>query len=447
MPRGGTTDPLLSSSPSRGTRIGSQVLGYGSQVRSAFSIAIGMNAKAGAAQIGSLLANQRFGSNIAIGSALSQAAAPQALTLGCIAIGSSMQRDVIGGVDIAGPRAGSLVGSSEGCIAIGSATYNTESASATGDRAIAIGSGATTAGATALALGNGATAAGNSATSVGKLCVASNSNSVSVGTSTNVTGSNATGLGYNAQATSTESTALGGYCRATTGTQAIAIGGGVSSTAAPFASAQGAIAIGGSNHTSTNGARASGITSIAIGSGAGNTEVGASATQNYAIAVGVGASAGSASSLALGPWTLVSSGISAIAIGGTGLAGGSQPAANATAQGAIAIGNSNGAVVNGSRASATNAVAIGSGDATIAGASATHADAIVLGRGVASTNTRQLNIGPARAFLGCPTTAPASGDLIASQTSFSVNEAGNLFTVTVKYADGTTVKSGTVALV
>ena len=51
-----------------------------------------------------------------------------------------------------------------------------------------------------------------------------------------------------------------------------------------------------------------------------------------------------------------------------------------------------------------------------------------------------------RAFIGAPTTAPAGGDLAASQVSFSLNEAGNLLVVTVKYSDNT-VKSGTLALV
>lgn len=42
--------------------------------------------------------------------------------------------------------------------------------------------------------------------------------------------------------------------------------------------------------------------------------------------------------------------------------------------------------------------------------------------------------------------AIADGNLAASQFSFYLNEAGNTLTVKVKYADGTTVKTGTIAL-
>lgn len=66
---------------------------------------------------------------------------------------------------------------------------------------------------------------------------------------------------------------------------------------------------------------------------------------------------------------------------------------------------------------------------------------------MATTTTNQVNIGAKRLHAGCPATAPAAADLIASQFSASVNEAGNLLTFTVKYADGTTVKTGTIALV
>jgi hypothetical protein len=183
------------------------------------------------------------------------------------------------------------------------------------------------------------------------------------------------------------------------------------------------------------------------------------ASGGLGVSVGQNATASSTQSISIGAFSSATTGAQAIAIGSgvSGTAAGPQ----ATAQGAIAIGASNGSLINGARAGAADAIAIGSGDASVAGASASAADSIALGRtasaahsnavavgqGVSTTTTNQVNIGTKRLFAGCPTTAPASGDLVASQVSFSVNEAGNLLTVTVKYADGTTVKSGTVALV
>ena len=108
--------------------------------------------------------------------------------------------------------------------------------------------------------------------------------------------------------------------------------------------------------------------------------------------------------------------------------------ASASAADAIALGRQ-------AAASATSSIAVGQG------AAAANANAVALGDGVSTTNTSQVNIGAKRLFVGAPTTAPASGDLIASQVSFSLNEAGNLLTITAKYSDGTTVKAGTLALI
>lgn len=52
-----------------------------------------------------------------------------------------------------------------------------------------------------------------------------------------------------------------------------------------------------------------------------------------------------------------------------------------------------------------------------------------------------------RVVMGTPNSAIADAKLDASQASFYLNEAGNLLVVKVKYADGTTVKTGTIALV
>jgi len=54
--------------------------------------------------------------------------------------------------------------------------------------------------------------------------------------------------------------------------------------------------------------------------------------------------------------------------------------------------------------------------------------------------------GTGTAWLGCPAAAPADATLTASQVTWSVNESTHNLTFKVKYADGTTVKSGTVAL-
>lgn len=158
--------------------------------------------------------------------------------------------------------------------------------------------------------------------------------------------------------------------------------------------------------------------------------------------VGDSCSASSTQAIAIGRNAQATTANEVIAIGG-GVSTTAAP--NATAQGAIAIGASDATAVAGARASAASAVAIGSGDATVAGAAATHAGAIVLGKGVASTTTNQVNIGTNRLHLGGPATAPADADLIASQISFWINEAGNTLSFKVKYAAGT-VKSGSVAV-
>lgn len=54
-------------------------------------------------------------------------------------------------------------------------------------------------------------------------------------------------------------------------------------------------------------------------------------------------------------------------------------------------------------------------------------------------------IGTRQLIAGCPKAAPHADDLAVSQYSVSVNEAGGLLIITVKYSDGT-VKTGSVAL-
>ena len=52
-----------------------------------------------------------------------------------------------------------------------------------------------------------------------------------------------------------------------------------------------------------------------------------------------------------------------------------------------------------------------------------------------------------RVVTNAPNSAIADADTVASSFSFYLNEAGNLLTVKVKYADGTTIKTGSIALV
>ncbi len=53
----------------------------------------------------------------------------------------------------------------------------------------------------------------------------------------------------------------------------------------------------------------------------------------------------------------------------------------------------------------------------------------------------------ARMFYGVPNSAPTDGDLQASEVTWYLNEGANNLLARVKYADGTTLKLGTVALV
>ena len=62
-------------------------------------------------------------------------------------------------------------------------------------------------------------------------------------------------------------------------------------------------------------------------------------------------------------------------------------------------------------------------------------------------NTQRFKLdGSGNAFLTAPAAAAADGLLATSSVHFWVNEATNALTFKVKYSNGTTVKSGTVAL-
>jgi parallel beta-helix repeat protein len=64
----------------------------------------------------------------------------------------------------------------------------------------------------------------------------------------------------------------------------------------------------------------------------------------------------------------------------------------------------------------------------------------------ATFNSTAINFGTNRIVGGAPNSALADGSLAASTWTAYLNEAGSTLTFKVKYADGTTVKTGTVAL-
>lgn len=466
-------------------------VGTSTTASGADSIAIGDGPTASSTQsiaIGTLAAANTGAEAIAIGSGQSATAAPTATAQGAIAIGAS------NGSAIAGARA-----SGADAIAIGSGDTANAGAAASGASSIAIGAatggagfpGAIASQSDAIAIGRNSSTTGSSGVALGLSTVASAASTVAVGSQASASGTSAVAYGLSTVASSTQAIAIGRQAQATTGAEAIAIGGGVSTTAAPNATAQGAIAMGASDASGVAGARASGGTgSIAIGSGDA-TNPGASAAGSSAVAIGHRSSAAQGQDVAIGynaknsgtgsdtiaigtnttasgttksgaiciGRDSASSGLGALAIGG-GNGGNAASAPTATADQAIAIGAGETSVA-GARASGAQSVAIGGGTSGQVGAvasaaqavaigrtsSAAHANAVALGDGVSTTTTSQVNTGAKRLLSGCPAAASADGDLIASQFSASVNEAGNLLTFKVKYADGTTVKSGTVALV
>lgn len=100
--------------------------------------------------------------------------------------------------------------------------------------------------------------------------------------------------------------------------------------------------------------------------------------------------ASSTQAIAIGKFASANTGAEAIAIGGGVSA---QAAPQSTAQGSIAIGASDGAAVNGSRASATSSIAIGSGDSATAGALASGAASLAIGIGSTATQAQAIAIG------------------------------------------------------
>lgn len=147
----------------------------------------------------------------------------------------------------------------------------------------------------------------------------------------------------------------------------------------------------------------------------------ADASLSYAIAVGADTEASGSGAIAIGV-SAVASNTGSVAVGMN---------TTSTDSATVAIGN-------GADATAGNGVAIGNN------ATAGHGS-VALGSGVSTTAANQVNIGTNRAMIGTPNSAAADADLVNSQVTFYLNQAGNTLVVKAKYSDGT-VKTGTVAL-
>ncbi|PTW43389.1 trimeric autotransporter adhesin [Sphingomonas faeni] len=207
--------------------------------------------------------------------------------------------------------------------------------------------GATASGIRAVAVGSGSRAAASSAIAIGDSATASSTNNIAIGTGASATNAavnfNAVAIGENS--TSTGGTALGSASRAVEASTALGSGAkatvqnsiaiGVRDDFQTIASGDGSIAVG-------NAATATGLTSIAIGRQS-------TSAANGAIALGQSANA---------------SGIGALALGGA--TGGflSPGASQATGAYSVALGGGDGSTVggvvqSGARAAGANSVAIG----------------------------------------------------------------------------------------
>jgi Head domain of trimeric autotransporter adhesin len=311
--------------------------------------------------------------SIAIGSGPTAKASPQATGRDSIAIGGS---------SFSSTRQAALASGAQ-AIAIGPADNGNSGAKALGNQSIAIGSGACAALTdTDIALGWGATASGGTSLAIGAVPTADAQFGIAIGNNAVVHGQWAIGIGQNVSIASAclFGVAIGSSASCTTGSDGVAIGVSAAATA---------------------------ISSTALGDSAW-------ANANYSVAIGCATKTNATQSVAIG--------------GGVSNTAGAQ----ATAQGAIAIGASNASGVLGARATGISSVAIGGGDNSVAGASASHADAIVFGRGHASTNTKQMNLGDLRLFMGVSTSVPADADLIASQMSSWYDEANQCVMAKIK---------------
>jgi hypothetical protein len=291
--------------------------------------------------------------------------------------------------------------------------------------------------------------------------------------------------------------AIGSWSQVTNNTFGIAIGVGSSATGAGLGaiatgvngnngtSGTGAIAIGSS---SQGGAQALGVASIAIGGNRSPATAAAIAAGFHSVAIGPSSSVdvNSGSGIAIGDLASVVS--NGIAIGGqannSGLAIGNGPAqafngnsvavgnlavASGSTQGFPAVGQVNANLALGFAAQAvTNpgGIAIGAGafcngnNAATMGwlSGATHTRSTSLGAGSQTTTTDQIILGCTSAFFGVgspPTrlyffganSAPTDSTIPTSGITAWIDETNNNLLFRVRYSNGTTLKTGTVALV
>ena len=302
----------------------------------------------------------------------------------------------------------------------------------------------------ALTTGTGNIAIGWNANSL----LTTGSNTIAIGNSASAAFHNAIAIGLNSVVTGTDALAFGNNAIASQA-RAIAIGSqdsiGILANAA-IASAQNAIAIGGSFNGKT-GAAAAGVASIAFGAADG-TNLGAStgAAAKDSIAIGVGSSLTQPFGIAVGALATLSTGTDSIAIGhsansnqnrtiviGSTDSTSTGAAPIATGSNSIAIGSSAGAFAGATVAGGRSSIAIGAADAivsTTVGATVTSIadNAIAIGTGTIAAQDNTI-------VLGLMATATVNDNAIAIGSAsigpfFAGPSAAGIASIALGSADG-----------
>lgn len=322
---------------------------------------------------------------------------------------------------------GSSAGTSTGSYAV-NVGFNAQ-ASATNSIAIGSSSSASTnevvIGANSSSTSTGSTILGNSATVTGVNSVlvgydtASSANCVAIGYQADAsTGGNATAVGFQADATGAVGTAIG-YLATATGASAVAIGGNTT------ASATSAVAIG-------DGATADTAQSIAIGTNSDSN----SYTESFCI--------GNASQSQANNSAVFGSANARFSnwFVGSGVAENNASLPDFTIQTTSPKTGTNLAgpdfIING-----TESTGSGLGGSIILKT----VEAGTTGTTQNTTKNPMLEVNSeSEVILNAEDSATADASLWAGSLSFYLDESGNTVTVKAKYADGTTVKTGTIAL-
>ncbi|QWC91638.1 ESPR-type extended signal peptide-containing protein [Cupriavidus metallidurans] len=417
--------------------IGDQALANGTD-----AIAIGGHANSAGVQA---LGNE----STAIGQSAS------ALNTGSVAIGYSVMSSGVGSVAIGGNGTIGSTATGNGALAIGSG------ANATADNTVALSTGASAASVGAIAVGNSANASYNSdiaigtnasangygtgvsapyaAEAIGYGATANNSLAMAVGTLATASGLSATAIGNNTKALGDGSVA-GGVGANAKGSNGVALGSGAnawwSSDIAMGWKAQAGLS------TDTNNAGNIAIGQNASASGGSATAIGvASTATNFGVAMGLSSSATGSNSVALGYNTKASSGqtaalgyaAQATGLDATALGYGSIASAQETlavSHGAVASAAQATAVGYKASASALNALAIGAGDATNPGAVAAGQYSIAEGY-KASTDTTSnsgIAIGNGAALTGAPNgIAVGTGAASLGANSVGIGSSGTAY--------------------